>query len=103
MKMLQHIKFPPREFNEGVRDGTIGETMKQILAEAKPEAVYFTEWNGQRSAIILVEVAKPSDVPRLAEPWFLQFHAAVEFHVVMSPDDLAEAGLEALGKKWGGE
>lgn len=26
--------------------------------------------------------------------------ADVEFHVVMTPDDLKRAGLETLGKKW---
>lgn len=29
------------------------------------------------------------------------FNAAVEFHVVMSPEELQQAGLDALGKKWG--
>jgi hypothetical protein len=40
-------------------------------------------------------------VPSLAEPWFLGFNAHVEFSVVMTPEDLGRAGLEALGKKWG--
>ena len=37
----------------------------------------------------------------MSEPFFLTFNASVEFHVVMSPDDLAQAGLDALGEKWG--
>ncbi|MEJ2010524.1 MAG: panthothenate synthetase, partial [Acidobacteriota bacterium] len=41
-----------------------------------------------------------SKVPALAEPWFLQFNAECSFHIVMTPDVLAKAGLEALGKKW---
>ena len=36
----------------------------------------------------------------ILEPWFLAFNADVEFHVVMTPDDLGRAGLDALGKKW---
>jgi len=48
-----------------------------------------------------VDVAKPSDVPRLAEPWFLNFNAEVRFRIVMKPEDLAQADLEGLGKKWG--
>jgi hypothetical protein len=26
----------------------------------------------------------------------------VQFHVTMTPEDLARAGLDALGKQWGG-
>jgi len=41
-----------------------------------------------------------SGMPALAEPWFLQFGAEVEFHPAMVPDDLKSAGLEGIGKKW---
>jgi len=47
-----------------------------------------------------VEVAEPSRVPAIAEPWFLSFGASCEFRVVMSPDELGKAGLDKLGKKW---
>jgi hypothetical protein len=43
---------------------------------------------------------KASDIPRLAEPWFLSFNAEVEFRIAMTPEDLAHADLDALGKKW---
>lgn len=100
MRMLLHAKIPHKEFNAAVRDGTVGQKLKRILEEAKPEAVYFTEYNGQRGAIVIIEVDDPSKVPALAEPWFLTFNADVEFHIVMTPDDLGRAGLDALGKKW---
>lgn len=47
-----------------------------------------------------MNVEDPSKVPELAEPWFLQFNANVQFHVVMSPEELGRAGLENLGMKW---
>jgi hypothetical protein len=98
--MLLQARIPHKEFNAAVRDGTAEKKMKRILEETRPEAVYFTEWQGQRSAIMIVDVADPSQVPALAEPWFLTFSADVQFHIVMAPEDLARAGLEALGKKW---
>ena len=100
MRMLVHVKFPHEPFNTAVRNGTVGKTMQRILDEINPEAVYFTEYDGLRSAIMIVELTEPSDVPRLAEPWFLSFNANVEFHIVMSPKDLERGGLDALGKKW---
>ena len=100
MRMLLHVKIPHGEFNAAVRDGSVGQKLSRILEQTKPEAVYFTEYNGQRGAIMIVDLVDPSKVPAFAEPWFLAFNANVEFHIVMSPDDLGRAGLDALGKKW---
>ncbi len=100
MRMLLKVKFPHEEFNKAVRDGSIGNKMRRILEDIKPEAVYFTEQNGQRGAILIIDLIDPSNVLALAEPWFLTFNADVEFHIVMTPEDLQKAGLEELGKKW---
>ena len=100
MRMLLKVKIPHEEFNQAVRDGTAGLKVRRILKDSKPEAVYFTEHNGQRGAILIVDLPDPSMVPAFAEPWFLSFNADVEFHIVMTPDDLRRAGLEELGKKW---
>jgi hypothetical protein len=100
MRMLIQVKIPHKEFNAAMKDGSVGQKMNRILEETKPEAVYFTEYCGQRGAILVADLASPSDVPRLAEPWFLAFNADVQFHVAMTPDDLAKAGLDKLAKKW---
>jgi hypothetical protein len=99
--MLIDLGFPVEPFNTYVRDGSAGERIAKILDDLKPEAVYFTEQDGQRGGIMIIDVASPSDVPRIAEPFFLTFEAEVRFHVCMTPDDLAKAGLEGLGDKWG--
>src|SRR5258708_32329435 len=101
MRILLNVKIPNEEFNAAVRDGSAGAKMNRILEELKPEAVYFTEQGGHRSAIVVVDLADASKIPALAEPWFLTFNAAVEFHVVMTPADLKNSGIDAIGKKWG--
>ena len=100
MRMLLNVRIPHEPFNAYVRDGTIGEVMDRILQETKPEAIYFTEQDGTRGAIIIVNLDEPSQVPVFAEPWFLMFNADCEFRVVMVPDDLKKAGLENIGSKW---
>lgn len=101
MRMLLNVKIPHAEFNAAVRNGTAGEKLQKILQETRPEAAYFTEEEGHRAAILIVNIDHPSQVPSFAEPWFLGFNADVEFKIVMTPADLQEAGLAALGKKWG--
>ena len=100
MRMLVQVKIPHKEFNAAVKDGSVGGKIKRILEETKPEAVYFTEYNGQRGAIMIIDLADPSKVPSVSEPWFLSFNADVEFHIAMTPEDLGQAGLDELGKKW---
>jgi len=100
MRMLLHAKIPHEKFNAAVRDGSIEKKMKQILEETKAEAVYFTEYDGQRGAILIININDPSEVPKFAEPWFLSFNADVQFHIAMTPEELGRAGLEKLGKKW---
>ena len=100
MRMLMHLQFPVEPFNTAVRDGTAGLKIQRILESIKPEAVYFSEHNGRRGGTLVVNVDSPSDIPMLAEPFFLTFNAEVEFRIAMTPDDLARANLDALGKKW---
>ena len=101
MRVLMLIQFPIEPFNAAVKNGTVGAKMRQILDATKPEAAYFTERDGRRGGILVVNMDKASDIPRLAEPWFLSFNAEVEFRIAMTPDELADANLDGLGKKWG--
>jgi hypothetical protein len=100
MRVVLHVKIPHEPFNTAVRKGTAGDRIQQILAEIKPEAAYFTEYEGRRGAILVVDVADASKIPSLAEPFFLSFNADVEFHVTMTPEELGKAGLDSIGKKW---
>jgi hypothetical protein len=98
--MLLQARFPHEEFNAAVRDGSVGRKIKKILDETRAEAVYFTEYDGHRGAIMIINIDDSSEVPKFAEPWFLSFNADVQFHIAMTPEELGRAGLEKLGKKW---
>ena len=100
MRMMIDFDLPLEPFNSLVKKGTAGQQIEKVMGDIKPEAVYFSERDGRRGGIMIVDVADPSRVPSIAEPLFLAFNAAVRFHVVMSPEDLARAGLDELGKKY---
>jgi hypothetical protein len=100
MKMIMLVEFPVEPFNTLVRNGTAGAKLQQVLADVKPEAAYFTERDGKRGAILVVDVPEPSRIPALAEPFFLILNASVELRIAMTAEDLAKSGLDALGKKY---
>lgn len=101
MKMLMTVEFPHEPFNTLVRAGKVGEIIGRVLESLKPETVYFTEQDGKRGGILLIDVQDASEIPRFAEPFFLNFNANCKFRIAMSPQDLQKAGLDALGKTWG--
>ena len=101
MRMILHVTFPTDVFNAAVKDGSVGAKMKKILDQLKPEAAYYiADRNGRRCGVLIIDMAETSQIPSLAEPWFLTFNASVEIQPVMLPQDLAAAGLDGLGKQW---
>ena len=68
MRMLLTVKLPHKTFNAALKDASVEPKTEAILDEIKPEAVYFTEMNGQRTVVMIVDLESPSMVPALAEP-----------------------------------
>ncbi len=101
MRMIMLVQCPLEPFNTAVKNGTAGTKIRQILDDAKPEAAYFSEIDGRRGGVFAINLNSPSEIPKFAEPWFLNFSAQVEFRVAMTPEDLGKVDLGALGKKWG--
>jgi Domain of unknown function (DUF3303) len=103
MRFLVKVNIPVDAGNVAAKAGKLGTTIQSILADLKPEAVYFTDDNGQRTAFLFLEMQDASLIPAIAEPWFLAFNASIEIHPVMVPDDLAKAGgaIEQAVKKYG--
>jgi len=103
MRFLLKANIPVDAGNAVAKAGKLGETLQSILADLKPEAVYFTDDHGQRTAFIFLDMQDASQIPAIAEPWFLAFNASVEIHPVMVPEDLLKAGpaIEQAVKKYG--
>jgi len=103
MRFLVKVNIPVEAGNGAAKAGKLGTTIQSILADLKPEAVYFTDDNVQRTAFLFLEMQDASLIPAIAEPWFLAFNASIEIHPVMVPDDLAKAGgaIEQAVKKYG--
>jgi hypothetical protein len=85
MRMIMNVEFPAEPFNTLVRKGTVGKTIQKILETVKPEAAYFTEQDGHRGGLFIVDVKDAGSIPGLAEPFFLTFNAVCKFRIAMTP------------------
>jgi len=96
------VNIPVEAGNAAARTGKLGEIIQSILADLKPEAAYFTDDHGQRTGFLFLDMEDASQIPAIAEPWFLAFNAAIEFHPVMRFEDLAKAGgaIEKVVEKY---
>jgi hypothetical protein len=53
MRFLVKVNIPVEAGNEAAKAGKLGTTIQTILADLKPEAVYFTDDNGQPDGVFL--------------------------------------------------
>jgi len=91
MRMMMKVSIPVETGNDAVRRGSLGSTIQKILVEMKPEAAYFAEDGGQRTGYIFFDMTDSSQLPAVAEPWFLAFNASLTVRPAMTPQDLGNA------------
>jgi len=90
MRFLFKISFPVEAGNKAAKDGY--SAIPKILEQQKPEAAYFIAENGKRTGILVIDMKDSSQLPAIAEPWFLALNASIEVTPAMVPDDLQKAG-----------
>ena len=103
MRFMVKVSWDVEKGNELARKGNLGKIAQSILEEIKPEAAYFVAEEGNRSAILFVDMNDASQMAAIAEPWFLAVNATVQFQPVMKMEDLQKAGasIERAVKKFG--
>ncbi|MEI7895884.1 MAG: hypothetical protein WCJ26_02520 [bacterium] len=103
MKYIMKLKMASEKGNEALRDPEFGHKMHELLTQINAEAAYFTTICGHRGAYIVVNMNDASEIPAIAEPFFLWLNAELDFLPVMKPEDLGKAGpaIAAAVKKWG--
>jgi len=103
MRFLLKAVMDTERANHLANTGKLGQILKQIVDEQKPEAAYFTDDHGKRTALVILDMKDVSQIPALAEPWFLALNAHIEFHPLMVAADLEKAGpgIEKAAKNYG--
>lgn len=88
MRMMLQVVMPIETANAAIRAGQFAPFVQKVLADLKPEAAYFTETNGTRSGYIFFDMQDASQLPAIAEPWFLALNATITVRPAMTPQDL---------------
>ena len=97
MRMLMRVQMDVEAANQAIRDGSWAQTMENVMRDLQPEAAYFTAQDGKRTGFIVFDLKDPSDIPVIAEPFFMGVKASIDLAPVMTVDDVA-AGLEKASK-----
>jgi hypothetical protein len=91
MRFIVRAKMPTEAGNRAVQDPNFLKKLEEYMSKVKPEAAYFFEADGDRVAAFVVDMQRVDQIPSIAEPLFQGWGAGVEFHPVMSFDDLKKS------------
>lgn len=101
--MIMNVSIPVETGNTAAMKGTLVATIQQILADIRPEAAYFSAEGGERQVLVVLDMRDSSQLPGVAEPWFLAFNARVSVRPAMNLQDLADGlhGLQLAVRSYG--
>jgi hypothetical protein len=95
MRVMAKISMPVGAANQAIKDRRIAGIMQRTAERWKPEAMYFTTFDGRRTAFVIFDMSDASDMPPFAEPFFKELEADVQMSPVMNGADL-EKGLSQV-------
>ncbi len=93
MRVLLKATVPVETGNKAIKEGILQKTINNFVEQNKPEACYFLPEGGKRTGYFIFELKDPSQIPSVAESFFLNLNAEVEITPVMNLEDV-RTGIE---------
>lgn len=91
MRVIVRAMIPTAAGNKMVKDPNFLKNLEDYIKKFNCEASYFTEVNGNRTMVFVLDLASSDMIPAVAEPLFQGFEANLEIHPAMNLDDLKKA------------
>jgi hypothetical protein len=91
MRVLVRAIIPVTTGNKMVKDPNFLRNIEDYIKKFNCEASYFTEVNGNRTMVFVLDLPSPDTISAIAEPLFQGYDANVEIHPAMNLDDLKKA------------
>jgi hypothetical protein len=95
MRVMAKVEVPVESGNQGIKSGVLPKVIGQFAERWKPEAMYFTTFDGMRTAYLVFDMPDSSAIPSFAEPFFMELNANVQIAPAMNGDDL-QKGLSQV-------
>ncbi|WP_408097527.1 hypothetical protein ACJVC5_01065 [Peredibacter sp. HCB2-198] len=84
--------------NSAIESGRLGQIIQKVSDLIKPESSFFYSEQGHRAGIFVFNMTDSSMIPLIAEPFFTELNAKVEFMPAMDAKELAK-GLDSWSKQ----
>ena len=98
MRTMLKATIPVVAGNAAIRDQKMEKVLEAAATNLRPEASYFYTENGKRTALFFFDMKDVSDIPSIAEPFFMELDAHVEITPVMNHEDL-KTGLSKIAER----
>lgn len=98
MRMMMKVSIPVKYGNKGVTKGYLAQTVMGFVEKYNPEASYFVTEGGERTAIFFFDATNPSDIPSIAEPFFMNLNASITITPAMDLNEM-RSGIEMANKR----
>lgn len=81
------VSIPTIQGNEMVKDPNFIKNMEEYIKNTNAESAYFAPYEGDRTAIFVIDVTSAEQVPKICEPLFM-LGGKVYCNLLMTIDDL---------------
>lgn len=99
MRMMLKVSMDVSAANKALSDGSFQKNIQPVLDHLKPEAAFYTTESGKRTAYIFFQLADPSQIPQIAEPFFQTLNAEIDLKPVMNQEELRKGIQGWIGRK----
>ena len=91
IRMMLKVQIPPDGGNEAIKAGNQGAIFEALIDQIKPEAVYFTQEDGLRTAYFVYTIYETTDFAAIHEPLIQGFGARVYDMPALTWEELKQA------------
>ena len=102
MRFLVKVNIPGRGWESGGKSRQTWLNNSVHTGGFEARGGLFHRRQRSTDSFLFLEMADASQIPAIAESWFLALNASIEIHPVMIPEDLARASgaIDAAAKKY---
>jgi hypothetical protein len=101
MRMLLKAVYDTDAANEIIGSSKAQEALRRVKERLKPEAFYAVGEDGHRAILVVFDLADPSQIPMITEPFYQQGKAKVTLTPCLNFEELSKGFEEFAAREEG--